>query len=183
MTLERPSLGYSQSLTAWVLGPILGVLAIVVFGTQLPAKECSELTSQFSEHAGPRALLTLLGIAVSLLLGIAAAERFAAVRRDRGLEVPSHPLLWAVGFTCIGAALLILVPSLAAALYPIAILGFVGACASLLVLFDVQRRHGDVDEAGHALTVYLASAAFGLCPGVTLAALHFSLDPLNCSFT
>jgi len=170
-----------ENLVLWLAAPVLGLVLLILAIVQVPGYPCEGGLMHFYDDGPERGFVIGVTVVLSLLLGIATANCWAAQRRRRRLPVPPLPEAIAALAIAVGAAALVLFPALGGVYAVVAVPGSAAAVVGFFAVLDMQVKGVDLRNASRYLPIYLGASAVFLYPLLTLATLHFTTHPF-CGF-
>jgi hypothetical protein len=160
---------------------VFALVLLVIVIRRLPAEECESSLHLYLDGTPERDLVIGVAIGASLLIGIAAANRWAAIRRRDGQATTAAPELLAAVTVVLGAVGLIGLEPLRNAFYVVGVFGILAAVIGFFAVLVMRLKKVELEDAGHGLFVYLGASAFFLYPYAAMISLHFSAHPF-CGF-
>jgi|GEM_PF-6096978 len=160
-----------ESLTPWLVAPVLAVILLVMAITQVPGKECEDLSFQYIDDTAPRNLVIGIAIVESMLLGLGAVTRWTS-------------RVLAVGALFVPPLMAVALATSAETAKIFAILSFAGSFPAVVGLFrvlEMQVQGIELRNADLSLPLYLGATAWCLIPFLTIVSLVIARHPI-CEF-
>lgn len=168
------------SLARWVCLPLLALGLVWMTISTLHGAGCSGTTVNVPDDSLQRAAVAVVAALASLGTAIAALERWATLRRLRGLVAPPAPAILALGLLLLILAGLLGVGPLED-LYGVVLLpGIFLTGFALVVLLLAWVSGRKVDDVGSLVPIYVLGVSLFWCPGSALFALAIDAHGFIC---